>query len=185
MTKAPHTDSLNCLFVLSFLISFQKIGEILIMAPFKEWTFCSDIIFYLSLLFNFVLCDYFACMISWYLEWLLINAQRVRCSMLLKNILTRIITLLLFAEVHLSFYELSCTFAFSCGSMWFEHRLCMVVAYSKALDDAVAVLDKIAMSIDAKDRRFLWLFVILLRFLCLFAFCSAPLRSNECCCSYL
>lgn len=28
-------------------------------------------------------------------------------------------------------------------------------AYTKALEDAIAALDKIAMSIDAKDRRFL------------------------------
>lgn len=28
-------------------------------------------------------------------------------------------------------------------------------AYNKALEDAVAVLDKISMSIDAKDRKFI------------------------------
>ena len=29
-----------------------------------------------------------------------------------------------------------------------------VLAYNKALEDAIAVLDKIAMSIDLKDRKF-------------------------------
>lgn len=31
----------------------------------------------------------------------------------------------------------------------------LVVAYNKALEDAIAVLDKIAMTIDVKDRKFL------------------------------
>lgn len=29
------------------------------------------------------------------------------------------------------------------------------VAYSKALEDAIAVLDKIAMSVDVNDRKFI------------------------------
>jgi len=31
-------------------------------------------------------------------------------------------------------------------------------AYNKALEDAIAVLDKIAMPIDAKDRKFFYYF---------------------------
>ena len=31
--------------------------------------------------------------------------------------------------------------------------MCFVIAYNKALEDALAVLDKIAMDIDVKDRK--------------------------------
>jgi hypothetical protein len=37
------------------------------------------------------------------------------------------------------------------------YSLCITAAYSKALEDAIAVIDKIAMSIDVNDRKLLLL----------------------------
>ena len=35
--------------------------------------------------------------------------------------------------------------------------LFQILAYTKALDDAIAVLDKIAMPVDVNDRKFTWI----------------------------
>ena len=40
--------------------------------------------------------------------------------------------------------------------------LFQILAYTKALDDAIAVLDKIAMPVDVNDRKFTWILWFLL-----------------------
>ena len=60
----------------------------------------------------------------------------------------------------LVFYEIKDTFYYYyCGlSLVFVHDYAFIwsaAAYNKALEDAIAVLDRIAMPIDVKDRKFL------------------------------
>ena len=40
-----------------------------------------------------------------------------------------------------------------------ECLVLVIVAYNKALEDAIAVLEKIAMTVDVKDRKFLFHFL--------------------------
>lgn len=79
--------------------------------------------------------------------------------MLLKPSSTRTIIQQLFAEV--AFYCIFVLIISLLGqnSVSDECLVLVSVAYNKALEDAIAVLDKIAMTVDVKDRKFLLYFL--------------------------
>ena len=52
-------------------------------------------------------------------------------------------------------YEYVSFFVFVAGSKWHFIYFLWFTAYNKALEDAITVLDKIAMTIDVNDRKLL------------------------------
>jgi hypothetical protein len=86
--------------------------------------------------------------------------------MLLKHSLTRTIIQPLFAEVRFISFQGLFTGVKLIFSLFdflsvLTLTLFQISAYTKALDDAISVLDKIAMSVDVNDRKFTWILLFL------------------------